>query len=666
MYAGAEESVTPSTRLVEENSPLRFSDDFHRPDGAAVGDGWAPMSGAWEIGSGGLELADGKSPALIAQSAISLGRTFVVEGRLSVGSPGGSHNGIAFNIQDRGDGSLGWYAATLLLAEPSIWALWEVGTGSPARLLAYNEIDIRADHIYMIRVTSSVYRRFEVEVLDGGATLASQAVPLDPFSPQLAGGHAGLYSQAGMAAGRFRIAEMTVASAADRSEPPEPPPPAPLVCTPVQGPPYSLANATWTAAGSSLVDRTQSRIAVAQPLLTHGGIQYVAYYDAGREMSVASRSLGSDTWVKRALGEHVGWDAHNGIAMAVDRDGQLHVAGDMHNVPLIYYRTTTAGDITTLARIPSMVQPSTEGSETYPVFVHDGEGALIYNYRNGGSGNGSTYYNVYDEATRTWRRLFDQPLFDGEGLRNSYPSNPALGPDGEFHMVWVWRETADAATNSRLCYARSKDMVNWRTIAGEPIALPIVYASSGVVVDPVGNYGGLLNGAAKIGFDADGHVLVSYYRFDGSLNTQVYVARPRPDSTWDTVQVSRWTGRYLAQGVGAIPGVPVISAVSVLPDGNLRMRYEYQGQSGIWIMSPTTLAPFTEVAASASLPASLTTPRSGFPGMGVQVRNGMGPAGAPGERYVLRWEARPTNMDQPWDPPHPDPSPLEVWLLTSG
>ena len=69
---------------------------------------------------------------------------------------------------------------------------------------------------------------------------------------------------------------------------------------------------------------------------------------------------------------------------------------------------------------------------------------------------------------------------------------------------------------------------------------PIVYSTPGVIVDPVPNYGGLLNGAPKIGFDADNNVLISYYKLDRQLNTQVYVAAPgsRKDA-WTITQVSQ-------------------------------------------------------------------------------------------------------------------------------
>lgn len=519
---------------------LRFTDDFMRPDGTTVGTGWDPVRGTWGIDSDALQLTSGTSQLLIAQDEVQLGRQFVVEGKVRLSEPGGSHNGIAFNLHYTADGTLSWYAATLMLGSPCIWSVWQIGTGMTTRLPAYNQIDISPDHTYTIRVTSRVYGRFHVEILDGATVMVSQPVGLDPFSQQLSGGYAGLYSQSGVPHGTFRITEASAATVSAASKPPTAPAPAALVCPPVQGPPYTIPGSTWSVVSSSQVDLTQSRVGVPQHVLTDGDTQYVAYYDADRQMVIAARTVGTDTWVKQPLPEYVGWDAHNSITMAIDRDGQLHVAGDMHNVPLIYFRTTTAGDVTSLTKIASMVDPDTENSETYPVFLYNGDGALIYNYRNGGSGNGSSYYNIYDESTRMWSRLFDQALFDGQGLRNSYPSNPSLGPDGNFHMVWVWRDTADAATNSRLCYARSKDMVHWTTVDGRPVTLPIVYSTRGVVVDPIPDYGGLLNGAPRIGFDANDNVLISYYKLDADLNTQVYIARPKPGAgdAWTISQVS--------------------------------------------------------------------------------------------------------------------------------
>ncbi len=46
----------------------------------------------------------------------------------------------------------------------------------------------------------------------------------------------------------------------------------------------------------------------------------------------------------------------------------------------------------------------------------------------------------------------------------SSPQGPVRGPDGLFHVVWVWRDTPDRATNHHLSYARSRDLQRWETL----------------------------------------------------------------------------------------------------------------------------------------------------------------------------------------------------------
>ncbi|HEX3815131.1 MAG TPA: BNR repeat-containing protein [Mycobacteriales bacterium] len=668
--AGAGGLLQPATAGAAEPAArkLAYSDNFQRPDSTVVGDGWVKLRGSWSLVSQTLQPTGNTAQMQIAQTAFELGRDFTVEGTVSVNAPGGVHNGIAFNIHDLGNGNQSAYALTLSYGSPSIWALFNIVNSSQRFLPAFKVIDIEAGKPYTLRATVSRYGSFHVTILDGSTVLVSEPVDLDPFDTQLAGGFFGLYSQAGNADGTFQVHSINAQSSTLPSTPPPPRAAVPLVCTPVQGPPYQLPGTQWSVVNSSLVDQTQSQVAIGQALLTNGTTQYVAYYAADKEMTVAQRSTDSDTWVRQPLQNYVGTDGHNAVGCALDRDGQLHVAGNMHNVPLIYFRTSTAGDVTSLTRITSMVDPETEQSETYPVFLRNADGALIYNYRSGVSGSGATYYNIYDESTKTWSRLLDQPLFDGQGAGNSYPSSPTLGPDGYFHMVWVWRATGDAATNHDLCYARSKDMVHWETVDGDPLSLPIVQSTKGVVIDPIPMYNGLLNGVPAIGFDADKRVLISYYKLDKKLNTQVYIARPTHKNSWQVIQASSWTGRYFAEGIGTIPPQPSISAVSALPDGNLQMAYSYTpsadtSYSGTWIIDPKTLHPFTEAPTPSSAPAELTTVRSTFPNMVVELRGDIGSAGSPTQKYLLRYEGLQPPVSKP---PYPDPSPLEVYLVESS
>ncbi len=74
-------------------------------------------------------------------------------------------------------------------------------------------------------------------------------------------------------------------------------------------------------------------------LLTGGGKQFAAFYDAERRMTVAEWSLKSRKWTLHVLPETLGWDSHNYVTMAANRDGYLHLSGNMHGHPLKYFRT---------------------------------------------------------------------------------------------------------------------------------------------------------------------------------------------------------------------------------------------------------------------------------------------------------------------------------------
>jgi len=162
-------------------------------------------------------------------------------------------------------------------------------------------------------------------------------------------------------------------------------------------------------------------------LVTTATRQYVAYYDTNRDMIVAQRALTSDTWTTSRLPTTVGWDSHNYIAMDLDSAGFIHVSGNMHAVPLVYFRSVLANEVGSLSS--GTMVGSNESSCTYPLFFHDTAGNLIFNYRDGSSGSGNHIFNIYDTATKTWRRLLNAPFTDGQGQRNAYPVGPVLGPD---------------------------------------------------------------------------------------------------------------------------------------------------------------------------------------------------------------------------------------------
>ena len=393
-------------------------------------------------------------------------------------------------------------------------------------------------------------------------------------------------------------------------------------------------------------------------LVTTATRQYVAYYDTNRDLTVAQRALTSDTWTSVRLPTTVGWDSHNYIAMDIDGAGFIHVSGNMHAVPLVYFRSTQANNAAAFSS--ATMVGSNESSCTYPLFFHDTAGNLVFNYRDGSSGSGNHIFNIYDAGTKTWRRLLNAPFTDGQGQRNAYPVGPVLGPDAFWHMVWVWRETPDAETNHDLSYARSRDLVQWQTAAGANLTLPITLATSDIV-DPVPVNGGMINNNTKVGFDAQNRPIVAYHKFDSAGNTQLYNARFE-NGKWVPHKTSSWTYRWAFSGQGTLVFEIQVEPVKVDAAGNLTQRW-YHAQYGGWnafALDPTTLAATATLGRSLPYPASLEPVESTTAGMHVRWQDDSGAGPDPTILYMLRWETLDSNRDMPRSP-IPPPTRLRLY-----
>ena len=408
---------------------------------------------------------------------------------------------------------------------------------------------------------------------------------------------------------------------------------------------------------------TWSGCPLGAQMLTTRGWQYVAYYDAERRMTVASRKLGADEWRTVTLPSRASWDSHLGFALAVDENGLVHLSGNMHCEPLVYFRTAEPFDITTFEPVHRMVGRQEE-SVTYEQFFRGPNGRLIFWYRTGSSGSGARIFNVWDPDEKSWSRLFDQPLFDGLGRMNAYPLGPKKGPEGNYHIVWMWRNTPDAATNHHISYVWTPDMEQWRTAGGRALELPITPETEGVVVDPVPPREGLINMGFSLGFDAHQRPVVSYHKYDEDGNSQIFNARWE-GSEWQVYRTSEWDYRWNFGGGGSIPCEVRAGPVTPLPGGNLCQSYshsEYGG--GRWELDSDSLQPVGSCPREGfSIPGRIRGVRSDFPRMQVHLVGDGGDGAEQGVRYYLRWESLPRNRDRPREGPLPDPSPLTVYRL---
>lgn len=392
---------------------------------------------------------------------------------------------------------------------------------------------------------------------------------------------------------------------------------------------------------------------VAFALVTRNNRQFAAYYDSQRRMTVASRTLGSTAWSYKVLPSTLGWDSHNYVAMALDSADQIHLSGNMHGVPLVYFRTTTPFDITSLATLNSMVGVN-ETQVTYPIFFDGPTGDLVFEYRDGSSGNGNTIFNTYSTTSQTWKRTLNSALLNGTSVSmNAYPEGPVLGPDGYWHLVWVWRNTSDASTNHDLSYAKTQDLVHWFKADGTALTLPIT-PTTGDIVDPVPVNGGMINNNTRIGFDAQNRPIVAYHKFDANGFTQLYEARLE-NGVWVSHCATDWTYRWAFGGTGTLVfQIGIDEGPKLLPDGTLIQNYyhsQYGGQGTLVLNSTTLRAENTLTPPLRPYPQALTKPESSYKdpstqeAMVVRWTTDSGSGSDTSITYMLRWETLPSNKD---------------------
>lgn len=428
------------------------------------------------------------------------------------------------------------------------------------------------------------------------------------------------------------------------------------------------------------IGRVWSPVRVGFAFMTRGDRQFIVYYNAERRTVAAMRKLGEDKFTQFVLPSRSdkpptrkdtstiqGWDSHNYWRLAVDREGYLHLAGNMHANPLTYFRSTRPWDVTTFVQVDRMVGRN-EKHCTYPQFKTTADGDLLFHYRDGWSGNGSEIYNIYDTKTKTWSRFLETNLIDGQGKDNAYQRGPKLGPDGYYHLLWMWRATNDVATNHILCYARSRDLKNWETAGGQPLKLPLTKDDKGTYVDPVPQGGGLHNSAHWFTFDRQGRPFITYFKHTPDGTTQAFAARFE-NGDWNIQQISDWQGKYVFYGGGTAPQ-PDESWIRLRSprqygDDQLAVSFgHWKAGHGLLLFDEATLKP-TGIAPrpKGHIPDELRQVKSKFPGMQVNFRGG--PGATPGKDYfyVLRWETLGSNRDRPRKKPWPENTDLVLYKI---
>lgn len=281
-------------------------------------------------------------------------------------------------------------------------------------------------------------------------------------------------------------------------------------------------------------------------LVTYRDTQYIAYYNQDKYVVLGKRKSGSSSWIlKQTPFQGNTNDAHNTISIMVDGDGYLHVSWDHHGHPLRYAKSVSSGSLDLTSKL-SMTGVD-EGNVTYPEFYKMPGGDLLFFYRSGASGQGDLVLNRYDLKTKTWQRLHDN-LISGERERNAY-WQAFVDHKGTIHVSWVWRESANVASNHDLGYACSRDGgITWQKSTGETYAIPITQASAEYAFKIPQN-SELINQTSMSADKKGNPFIATYWRESDSKIPQYHVVY-NTGKTWKCLNLDFRKNPFSLSGVG--------------------------------------------------------------------------------------------------------------------
>jgi hypothetical protein len=319
--------------------------------------------------------------------------------------------------------------------------------------------------------------------------------------------------------------------------------------------------------------RQNARVFTQDALWTDIRGEYAVWVNAAGDPIVGRRGRPDGRWstfdLSRLRGNPLAAptepDEHNVYVIALDRDGYVHVAGNMHASPLRYVRSVRPGDITRWTTA-SMIGTE-ESAMTYPVFVRRRDGSLLFLYRQGGSGNGDVYLNAY--AGGRWTRV--AKVIDGRASDESpYLFHVSVDDQDVLHLMFVWRRTGEESSNGDLSYARSPDGgTHWERANGRTVPVPITHARAEIVVNTA-RAGYRLSNAGGLETDSLGRP-----------HAAMLVAAERGRRIWHVWHDGRWRRRTVT-----LPE-PAVTRPSVVVSRSNRVYVLVSSRTAVWLVDMT-------------------------------------------------------------------------------
>ena len=304
-----------------------------------------------------------------------------------------------------------------------------------------------------------------------------------------------------------------------------------------------------------------------QFMIYYGRHQTKASYPYNNTLWVARHTLGANDWQvfrTQFKADDIG-DGHDVAVFGIDGAGCMHLSWGMHGGNLHYARSiapvTGTGAIAFTTDLGAKAMTGKEVSVTYPQFLSQPNGDLLFLYRVGGSGSGDTWLNHWSVASQTWTNVnvrggagfaFIKGNWASSDHYNAYPYMPCTDGAGNLYLIWCWRQTPAFQSNHDLEFAKSLDGgVTWKRFDDSPYDLPISKSgehghpnAAAQIIKAIPQNYSLMNQAGMC-LDASNTPVAATWWAPGTATNnyrrQYVVVFPDADGVWHTRQISHRT-----------------------------------------------------------------------------------------------------------------------------
>lgn len=299
-------------------------------------------------------------------------------------------------------------------------------------------------------------------------------------------------------------------------------------------------------------------------LTTFKGDIYYVYINTQRQFVVAKKSAkGLETSVAFDLemGQHQRW--HICPTIGVDKNGYIHIAGDMHNDTWKYFRSNKPEDITSW----TLRNDLPGRSVTYPSFFYDNQRELFIGFRQRGADGlgdhraGIIYYDIkadkfemlgglsYQDDNRITKTMFwgngfgsDDCWYSKPGLRIYFDGKNRMHVAAMVYNICINKPDLVWGNHTHILYAYSDDKgKTWHKAGGDLIkSLPLTVDNASVAVDRTTEHD-LIGGSIELGaFSSEKPVLIYQTRTDKRTHTVTW-----KDNAWVELKMPHISSKSL-------------------------------------------------------------------------------------------------------------------------